>query len=200
MNDINLYLIRHGKTYCNKEGLYCGKSDIALCDEGISDLMLKKKENDYPVTETYFTSGLKRTNQTLEILYPKEKYDVLPELCEYDFGEFELKSYEDLKDNREYQNWILDDIGTISCPSGESKKQFRERIVIGLNKLVEDLKSKNKKSALIVTHGGTIGTLLEILYDDEKSFLDWQPKVGDGYKLKISTGVPFKIISVTEIF
>ena len=200
MSKIELYLIRHGKTYCNKEKLYYGKTDISLCDEGIIDLINKKKNNKYPLCEKYFTSGLKRTNETFEILYPNEEYNLLPELCEYNFGEFELKSYEDLKENAKYQEWIMDEHGDVKCPNGESKREFKERILNGFFKLVYELNNENIKSALAVLHGVTIGMLLEELYDNKKSFIEWQPQGGDGYRLIISTEDDIEITNVKEIF
>ncbi|MBW6409211.1 histidine phosphatase family protein [Clostridium weizhouense] len=200
MKEIDIYLIRHGKTYCNKERLYYGKSDVPLSDEGINELILKKEKNKYPMCEKYFTSGLKRANQTLEILYPDKEYDILSELCEYDFGEFELKSHEDLKDHPKYNEWVIDETGSVSCPNGESRQEFKSRIQIGFNKLIESLKINNIDSAVAVIHGGTIGMLLEILYDNKKSFIEWQPNVGEGYKVVISTEFPIKILNVTKIF
>ncbi|MDR5587982.1 MULTISPECIES: histidine phosphatase family protein [Clostridium] len=200
MSKIELYLIRHGKTYCNKEKLYYGKTDVSLCDEGIIDLIDKKKNYIYPLCEKYFTSGLKRANETFEILYPNEEYYLVPELCEYNFGEFELKSYEDLKENPKYQEWIMDEVGEVKCPNGESKKEFKERILKGFFNLICELSNENIKSALAVLHGGTIGMLLEELYDNKKSFIEWQPQGGDGYKLIISLENDVEITSVKEIF
>ncbi|AOR24262.1 histidine phosphatase family protein [Clostridium taeniosporum] len=200
MSKIELYLIRHGKTYCNKERLYYGKTDVSLCCEGITELINKKKNSIYPLCEKYFTSGLKRANETFEILYPNEEYDLVPELCEYNFGEFELKSYEDLKENPKYQEWIMDEVGDVKCPNGESKKEFKERILKGFFDLIFNLKNNNIKSALAVLHGGTIGTLLEELYDNKKSFIEWQPQGGAGYKLVVSLENDIEIASVKEIF
>ena len=47
MKEIKLYLIRHGKTYCNERQLYCGKSDIELSENGISELKEILKEHHY---------------------------------------------------------------------------------------------------------------------------------------------------------
>ena len=80
MNEIKLYLIRHGKTYCNEKNLYCGKSDIDLTENGINELKENTKKNKYPNCDFYFTSGAKRANQTLEILCPGNKYNILSEV------------------------------------------------------------------------------------------------------------------------
>ena len=58
----------------------------------------------------------KRANETLEILYPKKLYREINEFWEYDFGDFEMKSYEMLKENKEYINWITDKDGQSIMP------------------------------------------------------------------------------------
>jgi len=90
-NEIKLYLIRHGKTYCNEKNLYCGKSDVELTENGINELKEIIKKVTYPKCDFYFTSGAKRANQTLEILCPETQYTKLDKFFEYNFGDFELK-------------------------------------------------------------------------------------------------------------
>ena len=201
MNEIKLYLIRHGITYCNEKKLYCGKSDIDLSESGIRDLIENAKKIKYQKCDFYFTSGAKRANQTLEILYPKNNYSILEKFFEYDFGDFELKSYEDIKLLREYIGWIDDKEGNIKCPNGESRDEFRKRIKEGFTELIEYFVKENIKTALGVTHGGSIGMILEMLYDDKKKFYEWQPKNGEGYELTIivSEDAEFKIDKVSKI-
>ena len=188
MNDIKIYLIRHGKTYCNEKQLYSGKSDVELSNSGIEELKEKAEKIKYPECDYYFTSGAKRANQTLEILCPGRKYDVLEKLFEYNFGDFELKSYNDLKDKKEYIEWLNDEEGNICCPNGESRIEFKTRIKDGFTELIEHLKNNHIDKALGVTHGGTIGIILETMYDSSKKFYEWQPKNGDGYEITISFG------------
>lgn len=185
MYKLELYLIRHGKTICNEKKLYCGKSNISLSENGRRELSELKQKITYPKCEKYFTSGAKRANETFEILYPKERYSEINGFLEYDFGDFEMKSYEMLKEDQEYINWIMDDEGRISCPNGESKKIYRERIKNEFITLVNNCALNKVKSALVVAHGGTIGTILELFHDNSKNFYTWQPECGLGYKLDI---------------
>jgi alpha-ribazole phosphatase len=184
MKEIKLYLIRHGKTYCNEKQLYCGKSDIGLSKNGIEDLRESSKKAQYPKCEFYFTSGAKRANETLEILCPEKRYNILESFFEYNFGDFELKGYEELKLLEEYTSWIDDEEGNIKCPNGESKGEFRKRIKEAFTDLIKYLAKEKINSALGVIHGGSIGMILEMLYDDKK-FYEWQPRNGEGYQLTI---------------
>ncbi len=42
-----IYLIRHGKTYCNENKLYCGISDVPLSEEGKKRVRGKRKECEF---------------------------------------------------------------------------------------------------------------------------------------------------------
>ena len=208
MYKLELYLIRHGKTLCNEQKLYCGSSDIHLSENGkrellelkaLSDLNNQNEKNlsksekldidntnfKYPKCEKYYTSGAKRANETLEILYPEVEYECIKEFFEYNFGDFEMKSYDMLKENELYINWIMDLKGKVSGFNGESKAEYRERISSAFNKFINKCISENLKSVLLVSHGGTIGTILELFYSNEKSFYEWQPPCGLGYKLVV---------------
>ena len=185
MENLEIYLIRHGKTYCNEKQIYCGRSDVDLSENGIEELK-NKKSRKLPECEFYFTSGLKRANSTIDIIKPKQNYEILQDFSEYDFGDFELKGYNELKELKEYNNWINDESLKIKCPSGESRSQFRERISRALRELICFMFKNNKKTALGIVHGGVIGMILEMEYDNTRKFYEWQPKNGEGYKIVIN--------------
>lgn len=200
MEKLVLYLIRHGKTEANEKHLYCGKSDINLSENGLRELNDIKNTIKYPECNSFFTSGAKRANETLEILYPKKSYSEINEFWEYDFGDFEMKSYEMLKENKEYIKWITDKEGQVLCPNGESKDQYSKRIKKAFNMFVEKCYEENINSAVLVCHGGTIGTILESFYDSSKSFYEHQPSCGRGYTLTLDKkDNKFKIVSIDNI-
>ena len=108
---MRIYLIRHGKTEANEKHRYCGSTDLALSDAGRAEL----EKLHYDIKNVRFlTSGMKRTNETLRILFGDVPYKVDPRFREVDFGIFEMHSYEELKDNPAYQTWIT---GDNECPS-----------------------------------------------------------------------------------
>lgn len=200
MNKLMLALIRHGKTEANEKHLYCGKSNIPLSEKGIKELNDIKNLIKYPKYNKFFSSGAKRANETLEILYPKKVYYEINEFWEYDFGDFEMKSYDMLKENKEYINWITDKDGQVSCPNGESKIKYRERIKEAFNKFIEKCYKEGIGTAVLVCHGGTIGTILEIFYDCSKSFYEHQPACGRGYTLTLEKKRNgFEIINIDNI-
>ena len=92
---MTIYLIRHGKTEANEKHLYCGSTDLPLSDAGKEEL----RSVYYDIKNVRFlTSGMKRTNETLHILFGNVPYEVDSRVREVDFGSFEMQSFEQLKD------------------------------------------------------------------------------------------------------
>lgn len=177
---MKIYLIRHGKTPANEQHLYCGSTDISLSAAGIQELRSLSYSVD---TGRFVTSGMKRTNETLAILFGDVAYRVEPAFREIDFGSFEMKSYEDLKANPEYQAWISGDNEANIPPNGESGIQMTERVMRAYHALSED--------SVVLTHGGVIAAIMATLFpEDRKSRYQWQPRPGHGYVIEDDTYRP----------
>ena len=184
---MKLYLIRHGETYCNEKRLYCGKEDVSLSENGVLNLKALKEKFYYPLSDLYFTSGAKRANETLKTIFNNVNFETVKDFWEYNFGDFELKSYEDLKENEEYIKWILDKEGNIACPKGESRIDFNKRIKEGFIKFLKDLKEKDIKNICLISHGGVIVSILsEFLKENNSNFYNLQPSCGQGYELEVN--------------
>lgn len=177
-----LHFIRHGKTLANEKQLYCGSTDTALCDNGVQELLKLKKQGIYPVAQVCMVSGLLRTTQTANILFENPALIEIPALCEISFGEFEMRSYEELKTIPSYQNWISD-IELKAPPGGQSKPEFIKRVMRGFFEAQSVCKTQALSSGVIVTHGGVIATIMESLFSGQKNFYEWQPACGRGYTL-----------------
>ena len=93
---MKIILIRHGMTEGNLKRRYIGTTDEDLIN---TDCL----KGDYPKCERVVASPLKRCIQTAEYIYPNVDIEICDKLKECDFGDFENKSYEDLKDNPDYQ-------------------------------------------------------------------------------------------------
>ena len=168
---MKIYLIRHGKTEANERRLYCGSTDLPLSENGRGEL----RDIRYDIQNVRFlTSGMKRANETLEVLFGNVPYDREPRFREVDFGAFEMHSYEDLKDGPAYQAWITGDNEANVPPGGESGVQMTQRVLEAFFELKED--------TCLVTHGGVIAAIMAQLFPEEgKSRYQWQPKNGHGY-------------------
>ena len=174
---MTIYLIRHGKTEANEKHLYCGSTDLSLSVAGREEL----QNIHYDINNVRFiTSGMKRTNETLRIMFGDVPYEVDPRFREVDFGIFEMHSYDELKDSRAYQDWLTGD-NEANIPShGESGAQMKVRALEAFSEIKEDI--------CIITHGGVIATIMEHLFPGEgKNRYQWQPKPGHGYVIREGT-------------
>ena len=176
---IELYFIRHGKTYGNTLGRYIGTTDESLCSEGRQAL----KRFFYPQVEAVYASPMKRCLETADLLWPELPIQCFEKLRECDFGEFENKNYQELKDNPRYQAWV-DSEGRMPFPGGERREDFQNRCCEGFIEVLEEIRKKGCKKAALVVHGGTIMSILEAYAVPRKGFYDWQVKNGMGYQAR----------------
>lgn len=175
---MNLYLFRHGKTIANEQHLYCGSTDLSLSGHAIAQLLSRPRIR-FSTSPRFISSGMRRCNQTLGILFGNMEYEVIPDFREIDFGIFEMKSYEQLKENPDYQTWISGDNFLNIPPNGESGAQMRARVLPALQEVLQ-----TEQDTVIVTHGGVISDIMQYLFPAEnKNIYQWQPKPGFGYKI-----------------
>ena len=187
-------LIRHGITEGNQRRLYYGHSDIPLANEGVDQLAELARAGIYPDSKDadFYTTGLARTEQTLFLIYGERAHEQLESLREINFGRFEMKSFEELKELQEYQRWVGDRDGRLAPPGGESILEFHRRVAEGFG----ELKGRHLQKALslrhqemealsvAVCHGGTISAIMDSLYPGVKdNFYQWIPDPGHGYLL-----------------
>ena len=183
-NQITLVMIRHGETQANQEHRYLGKTDEPLSKNGMEALVSFQKRKFYPDVDYLFASPMKRCIETAEILYPKLSPAIIPEWEEMDFGQFEYRNYEELKDDARYQAWI-DSGGTLAFPEGESREKFILRCKKGLLRMCGELHRAAEQEvstplrAGMVIHGGTVMALLSSY--GKKSYFDYQVSNGRGY-------------------
>ena len=170
---MTLYLIRHGKTEANEKHLYCGSTDLPLSEKGREELAGLR----YDIQNVRFlTSGMKRADETLRILFGDVPYEAESRFREVDFGIFEMRGYDQLKDTPEYQAWLTGDNEANVPPGGESGAQMKRRVLEALAEIRED--------TCIVAHGGVIATIMAHLFPAEgKSRYQWQPPNGGGYRI-----------------
>ncbi len=180
-------LIRHGQTSANEEHRYCGRTDLPLSANGLCRLHELKATGICPSVDCCYHSGLSRAQQTASIYFQDTPMIEMAQFREFDFGDFELHSYEELKDNPVYLHWI-DQIETESCPNGESYVEFKLRVLDGWSCLLSDIKSNqtpDQQKIAVVTHGGVIATLMDHLFPGQRHFYAWQPACGEGYRIEI---------------
>jgi len=198
-NDIScIHLIRHGITEGNIKRWYYGASDIPLSSEGKSRLSELKKENIYPCYENadYYTTGLIRTEQTMQIIYGEREHSVLQALREMDFGDFEMKTHADLELSSAYQEWINDASGMTAPRGGESISAFQNRVAAGFEDFLSLHAARAAQTAepvhsVVICHGGPIGVImLQSFPGIREHIYKWIPDPGRGYTIEIKKNMP----------
>ena len=172
-----IVLLRHGITEANRHHRYCGSTDLPLDAEALEEF--RKNRPVYPACDGFriLTSGMLRTEQTLREIFGDVPHEMEADFREIDFGAFENKSYEELKDEPAYQAWITGDNESNVCPGGESGRQMTERVLRAWERLEGDV--------LLVTHGGVIAAIMEHLFPEVgRNRYEWQPRPFGGYLLE----------------
>ncbi|MCD8231303.1 MAG: histidine phosphatase family protein [Clostridiales bacterium] len=201
---MEILLVRHGMTADNREGRYIGRTDEPLLPEFCEILRRSKYRSFYP--EIVYSSPLLRCRQTAEILFfdgaAEEKTElakpnlresdeksfgrlvISENLREMDFGDFENKNYEELKDEPIYQEWINAG-GQFAFPGGEEPDAFRRRCREAFEDCLADAGEKGAERIAFAVHGGTIMSIMEEYGTPKGDFYRWQVKNGEGIFLTL---------------
>ena len=177
MDDVvAITLFRHGLTEANKRHAYLGWTDSPLCP-------IAKKEIRGVITsyDQVFSSDLGRCLETAKLMFPQYAPYVIPEFREMNFGHWEGKVYEELKNNEDYQHWLIDP-SSIKPPYGETFAEFSIRVMQGWDELTKRIIDLNMKRVAIMTHGGVVRFLLTRFSPEKKSFWEWTISHGKGYE------------------
>ena len=174
---LELYLIRHWKTKGNLEKRYIGTTDEPILSGSERDLWEKRLHRILADVRCVAVSPMKRCRESAELLFPGKKQEVCDAFRECDFGQFENRNYEELKNRPEYQRWI-DSGGMEAFPGGESRERFAGRCLEGFVQKVTELQERKIERAAFVVHGGTIMAILEWLDHKQRPFYQWQAENG----------------------
>lgn len=205
---LTLHLVRHGRTKWNQERRYLGHEDQGILIEGLEELLPLRERLHSAHFARIYCSDLLRCRQTLGYILsdsimpgyangidlgrviPGVRYD--QKLRELDFGDWEGKTYEDMKENSAYRRWI-DDPEEVTPPGGEGWVSFCSRIEAFLAELSQDMKELlpvQEASAtrgfdadvLVVTHGGVIR---QIAAATRECTDFWATSIAPGEELKL---------------
>ncbi len=189
MKTYKIYFIRHGLTEGNLKGQFIGHTDLPVIPEGIEMLKRMKEKYVYPDADLFYISPMSRCKQTLDILYPDANPIVVPGLIEYNFGDFEGKTHDELKDDENYIKWSsYNDLDTC-VPNGESTSEFITRVGTTFNSMVQHMMTEGKTTSVICAHGGVISTILAAYGLPQRNISEWECVNGKGYCALINPSV-----------
>ena len=144
-----------------------------------------KTDYKYPPVSAVFTSPLSRCTQTARLIYPNCEPIVINGLIEYNFGEFEGKTAEELQNHPVFPDWLAGKKG-VEPPFGESNDEFANRIANAFIKIVDGLIETGFTHSAIVTHGGVIMALLTLFGLPQAPMHEWLTPGGCGYTIRIT--------------
>lgn len=153
-----IYLLRHGETEWNWQRRVMGSLPIALSGTGVQQARALAEALARRPLAAVYSSPLLRAMQTAEILAaPHGLAPVpVPDLTELSFGEWEGKSWEELRLLRLYQEWRADPT-SVTLPGGGTIAQVQEGAVAAL----ERLRAAHPEQRLaVVSHAEVIKCLL----------------------------------------
>ena len=182
---MELILIRHGTTQGNLEKRFIGMLDVPLAPQG--EELARRVSPTLPRVEHIYRSPLLRCRQTAQLLWPDTEMTVIQGLRETDFGPFEGKNHQELKDDPLYQAWIGqgDRLNFAAMPVGETAEQVVDRVSAALAELVKDAAAHGYERVGVVSHGGALMGLLSKYGRPERDYYDWMCPNCGGFRMAL---------------
>lgn len=156
----SVYLIRHGHTPSTEDGLLYSDAEAELTSEGIKQAKAIAAWIKGQQIDVLLAGTAKRVSATAKFIADSigKETDVVKGLDEWQVGDWENKSYWDIKkENPElYKKWSVDPIANVP-PGGESIVQLYERVNGRFGEVVAQYEGK---TIAFVSHAGIIRSVL----------------------------------------
>lgn len=160
---MRLYLVRHGQTGANVDGVFCGSSDVALTALGVTQAQHVAQQLASVPLDAIIHTDLARSRASAEAIAAGRDtaLQVQPLLREMCFGEWELRHHDDLLASgaQGYDLWCQD-WQAAQVPQGESFVAFTVRIRQAMRLLY--LMPPESRLA-IVAHEGSLSLMLAMM-------------------------------------
>ncbi len=183
MKEIKGIFVRHGLSEANVGGVLVGDTDVPLADEGRIALKEIKETIDFPETDKYFSSNMKRAKETAQILFPEKKINERAGFRELNFGDLEGKLFKDIDIIEIFRIWCLGE----ELVGAETYDIFRERVSNAIDDTLSELVADGLSSFTLVSHSCTMRAIKSYLDNSDRyHFMDFNPKNGEVYEADIS--------------
>lgn len=146
-----IILARHGETEWNVKEVFRGRIDVDLNETGIKQAELLAKYLRGSRIEAVYSSPLKRALKMAEMIATYHQLEVMvaPSLIDFDFGEWQGLSHQEVKDKYEglYTEWLKNP-HRVRIPAGESLNEVSRRAM----GVVRDVIAKYSGTVVLVSH------------------------------------------------
>lgn len=203
MKGYHIYILRHGLTDANENGVYIGKTDLPLSEAGREALEDKYEQLDYPKVQRVYSSPLERALQSAEILFPDRELVIVDDLREMDFGVFEGLPADELVNLDSFKKWLKGGLDN-PPPNGETLRSMMLRCYSALNLMILDMMKNGITEAGAVTHSGILMNMLSCFGLPKRKPMEYACEPGEGYEILVSAmlwqnGNTFEIMGRTPV-
>jgi len=164
-----LLLVRHGQTAANVDQVWHGHTDTALTEIGLEQA---NRLGDYfhnylSDIHAIYSSPLQRAKYTAEQIARAGEHEIKfdPRLMEFGAGDFEGKSFVELKGEHDFIKQVINDEHH-RAPGGESRAEVTERFVEAVDGFLAKHSGEN---VVVVAHGLAIAFALSHWIDQDRS-------------------------------
>ncbi len=155
---MRIYLVRHGETTYNRDGLGLGRDDVPLTDLGLEQARRTCEYFQSHHVDAIYTSPLERAAAFARAMCRDGEPVITDALLELDVGETEGMPFGEMR--KRYPDflrlWAGADAPTAVMPGGESLADVDARVTPFLNRLREG----DAGSVALVTHNFVIRVIL----------------------------------------
>ena len=127
-----LWLLRHGATEWAKNGRHTGSTDLPLLPEGEEEARQLAPVLESQTFAAVFSSPLQRARRTCELSGLSEQAQVMPELLEWNYGDYEGVTTPEIRVT--VPGWT---VWSHECPNGEDADAVQQRCEIVINRALE---------------------------------------------------------------
>ena len=127
-----LWLLRHGATEWAKNGQHTGSTDLPLLPEGEEEARQLAPVLESQTFAAVFSSPLQRARRTCELSGLGEQAQVMPELLEWNYGDYEGVTTPEIRVT--VPGWT---VWSHECPNGEDADAVQQRCEIVINRALE---------------------------------------------------------------
>lgn len=182
---MEVIFLRHGTTSGNLERRFIGVTDIPLLPQG--EALARQVRPMLPPVEWAYVSPLIRCQQTAALALPDVPKTTVRGLHETDFGPFEEKSHEELKDDPVYMKWLEGGGKEYFLEGTETPDHCRRRIVGAVGYVLQDAQKRGFRSIAVVSHGGALATLMAACGLPPRPYYDWLLPNCSAYRTTVET-------------
>ena len=154
---MRVWVIRHGESEANRNGLLTGWLDVPLTEKGREEALLVHQLLSGVRFDQIYSSDLLRAKSTAEIAIPGGRYEALDTLREINVGTIAGQPLTVVK-GADIRPLTKDGYGAFG---GESRAEFRDRVAAFMK--VVEVENEDCENVAIFSHAGVIRNFLDIV-------------------------------------